>query len=107
MHQGRQWSLRGRTGTLLVRVWCCVPEPEPTHSIAKRGWGIQDPGGNPSYLFRLRTYDWKQNPIYQTPTTYRDVVVANNRIHVPKSYFHDGEAVYNLSAGPGTPITKN
>ena len=33
------------------------------------GWGIQDPGGNPSYLFRLRTYDWKRNPIYQTPTT--------------------------------------
>ena len=71
------------------------------------GWGIQDPGGNPSYLFRLHTYDWKQNPIYQTPTTYRDVVVANNRIHGAKSYFHDGGAIYNLSASPGTLITEN
>ena len=71
------------------------------------GWGIQDPGGNPSYLFRLHTYDWKQNPIYQTPTTHRDVVVVNNRIHGAKSYFHDGGAIYNLSASPGTLITEN
>lgn len=71
------------------------------------GWGIQDPGGNPNYLFRLHTYDWKQNPIYQTPTTHRDVVVANNRIHGAKSYFHDGGAIYNLSASPGTLITEN
>ena len=71
------------------------------------GWGIQDPGGNPSYLFRLHTYDWKQNPIYQTATTHRDVVVANNRIHGAKSYFHDGGAIYNLSASPGTLITEN
>ena len=71
------------------------------------GWGIQDSGGNPNYLFRLHTYDWKQNPIYQTPTTHRDVVVANNRIHGAKSYFHDGGAIYNLSASPGTLITEN
>ena len=71
------------------------------------GWGLQDPGGNPSYLFRLHTYDWKQNPIYQTPTTHRDVVVASNRIHGAKSYFHDGGAIYNLSASPGTLITEN
>jgi hypothetical protein len=71
------------------------------------GWGIQDPGGNPNYLFRLHTYDWKQNPIYQTPTTHRDVVVASNRIHGAKSFFHDGGAIYNLSASPGTLITEN
>ncbi|HEX5283611.1 MAG TPA: right-handed parallel beta-helix repeat-containing protein [Bryocella sp.] len=71
------------------------------------GWGIQDPGGNPNYLFRLHTYDWKQNPIYQTPTAHRDVVVANNRIHGAKTYFHDGGAIYNLSASPGTLITEN
>lgn len=71
------------------------------------GWGIQDPGGNPNYLFRLHTYDWKQNPIYQAPTTHRDVVVANNRIHGAKSYFHDGGAIYNLSASSGTLITEN
>ncbi|HEV2578123.1 MAG TPA: right-handed parallel beta-helix repeat-containing protein [Acidobacteriaceae bacterium] len=71
------------------------------------GWGLQDPGGNPNYIFRVHTYDWKQNPIYQTPTTHRDVVVANNRIHGAKSYFHDGGAIYNLSASPGTLITEN
>jgi hypothetical protein len=71
------------------------------------GWGIQDPGGNPNYLFRLHTYDWKQNPIYQIPTPHRDVIVANNRIHGAKSYFHDGGAIYNLSASPGTLITEN
>lgn len=71
------------------------------------GWGIQDPGGNPNYLFRLHTYDWKQNPIYDTPTTHRDVVVASNRIYGAKSYFHDGGAIYNLSASPGTLITEN
>ena len=71
------------------------------------GWGLQDPGGNPQYLFRMHTYDWKQNPIYQSPTTHRDVVVANNRIHGAKSYFHDGGAIYNLSASPGTLITEN
>ncbi len=71
------------------------------------GWGLQDPGGNPRYLFRMHTYDWKQNPIYQSPTTHRDVVVANNRIHGAKGYFHDGGAIYNLSASPGTLITEN
>lgn len=71
------------------------------------GWGIQDPGGNPSYKFRIHTYDWKQNPIYQTPTTHRDVIVANNRIRGAKFFFHDGGAIYNLSASPGTLITEN
>ncbi len=71
------------------------------------GWGIEDPGGSPNYKFRLHTYDWKQNPIYQTPTTHRDVVVANNRIRGAKSFFHDGGAIYNLSASPGTLITEN
>jgi hypothetical protein len=71
------------------------------------GWGIQDPGGNPNYKFRFHTYDWKANPIYQTPTTHRDVVVANNLIRGAKSFFHDGGAIYNLSASPGTLITEN
>ncbi len=71
------------------------------------GWGIQDPGGNPNYMFRMHGYEWKQNPIYQTATTHRDVVVANNRIRGAKSFFHDGGAIYNLSASPGTLITEN
>lgn len=71
------------------------------------GWGIQDPGGNPNYKFRMRGYQWTQNPIYQTPTTHRDVIVANNLIRRAKSFFHDGGAIYNLSASPGTLITEN
>lgn len=71
------------------------------------GWGIQDPGGNPNYRVRMRGYQWPQNPVYQTPTTHRDVVVAGNRIHNAKQLFHDGGAIYNLSASPGTLITEN
>jgi hypothetical protein len=71
------------------------------------GWGIQDPGGNPNYRFRMHGYDWKQNAAYSTPTTHRDVVVANNRIHDAKKFFHDGGAIYNLSASPHTLIIEN
>ncbi|WP_420238776.1 right-handed parallel beta-helix repeat-containing protein [Telmatobacter bradus] len=71
------------------------------------GWGIQDPGGNPNYRSRMHGYDWKENLVYDTPTTHRDVVVASNRIHGAKQYFHDGGAIYNLSASPGTLITEN
>jgi hypothetical protein len=71
------------------------------------GWGMHDPGGNPNYRVRMHGYDWKQNLVYQTPTTYRDTVVANNRIHGAKQFFHDGGAIYNLSASPGTLITEN
>jgi len=71
------------------------------------GWGIQDPGGNPNYRVYMHGYDFPQNLVYETPTTHRDVVVANNRIHDAKRLFHDGGAIYNLSAGPGTLITEN
>jgi hypothetical protein len=71
------------------------------------GWGMQDPGGNPNYRVRMHGYDWKQNFVYQTPTTHRDVVVASNRIHEAKKLFHDGGAIYNLSASPGTIVTEN
>lgn len=71
------------------------------------GWGIHDAGGNPNYRVRMCGYDWKQNLVYQTPTTHRDVVVAANRIHDAKKLFHDGGAIYNLSASPGTLITEN
>jgi hypothetical protein len=55
----------------------------------------------------MHGYDAKQNLVYDIPTTHRDVVVANNRIHGAKRYFHDGGAIYNLSASPGTLITEN
>ncbi len=71
------------------------------------GWGMHDAGGNPNYRVRMRGYDWKQNLVYETPTTHRDVVVAGNRIHGAKRLFHDGGAIYNLSASPGTLITEN
>lgn len=71
------------------------------------GWGINDPGGNANYRVRMHGYDSKDNPVYQTPTTYRDAVVAGNRIHDAKQLFHDGGAIYNLSASPGTLITEN
>ena len=71
------------------------------------GWGMHDPGGNPNYRVRMHGYDWKQNLVYTTPTTHRDVVVANNRIHGAKKFFRDGGAIYNLSASPGTLITEN
>lgn len=71
------------------------------------GWGINDPGGNPNYRNRMRGYQFPQNRVYSTPTTARDVVVASNRIHDAKRLFHDGGAIYNLSASPGTLITEN
>ena len=71
------------------------------------GWGMHDPGGNPNYHFRMGGYDYPGNLIYDTPTTHRDVIVANNRIHDAKLLFHDGGAIYNLSASPGTLITEN
>ena len=71
------------------------------------GWGIQDPGGNPNYRVYMHGYDFPQNRVYSTPTTYRDAVVACNRIHDAKRLFQDGGAIYNLSASPGTLITEN
>jgi hypothetical protein len=71
------------------------------------GWGIQDAHGNPNYRLNFRGYDFPANRVYDTPTTHRDVVVAFNRIHGAKKYFHDGGAIYNLSASPGTVIAEN
>ncbi|NUQ30743.1 MAG: right-handed parallel beta-helix repeat-containing protein [Acidobacteriaceae bacterium] len=71
------------------------------------GWGMHDAGGNPNYRVRMHGYDWKANLVYATPTTHRDTVVAGNRVHGAKRFFHDGGAIYNLSASPGTLITEN
>ena len=71
------------------------------------GWGIYDPGGDPNYRNRMHGYQFPQNPVYYKPTTEQDMVVANNRIHNVKRLFHDGGAIYNLSANPGTLITEN
>lgn len=72
------------------------------------GWGINDPGGNPTYRIPQRAhYDWPENLIYEQPTLHRDVVVAFNRLHKIKQHFEDGGAIYNLSASPGTVIAEN
>ena len=71
------------------------------------GWGMHDPGGNPNYRVRMHGYDDPANLVYRTPTTHHDVVVASNNVHGAKRFFHDGGAIYNLSASPGTLITEN
>ncbi|MGB0053428.1 MAG: right-handed parallel beta-helix repeat-containing protein, partial [Terracidiphilus sp.] len=71
------------------------------------GWGYEDAGGNANYRDNLHGYEFWNRPVYQTPTTYRDTVVTNNRIHDVKKLFRDGGAIYNLSASPGTMITEN
>jgi hypothetical protein len=72
------------------------------------GWGVNDAGGNPVYRSAQRGYyDFPANLTYDTPTLHRRVLVANNRIHRVKQLFHDGGAIYNLSASPETLITEN
>jgi len=69
------------------------------------GWGYNDAGGNPNYAENYGGY--VHNTRYATPTTLRDTVVENNRIHGVKTWFMDGGAIYNLSANPGAVIRGN
>ena len=68
------------------------------------GWGINDPGGSQDYANR-GTYNYQ--PIYTTPTTQKDNLVAYNLIFDTKNAMHDGGSIYNLSASPGTVIKDN
>ncbi|UNM16621.1 right-handed parallel beta-helix repeat-containing protein [Streptomyces formicae] len=68
------------------------------------GWGINDPGGN-GYYREAGLYEYQ--PIYTTPTTFRDNVVSHNLIHDTKQVMNDGGSVYTLSASPGTVIERN
>ncbi|GAA1137797.1 RICIN domain-containing protein [Kribbella jejuensis] len=68
------------------------------------GWGINDPGGNQYYL-KAGLYNYQ--PIYRTPTTFRENYVAYNLIHDTKQSMHDGGSIYTLSASPGTVIERN
>ena len=68
------------------------------------GWGTNDPGGN-TYYRQAGLYSYQ--PVYQTPTTLRDNVVSGNLIYDTKNSFYDGGSIYNLSASPGTVITRN
>jgi hypothetical protein len=69
------------------------------------GWGYNDAGGNPNYDENQKGY--VHNARYTTPTTLRDTVVENNRIHGVKTWFMDGGAIYNLSANPAAVIRGN
>jgi hypothetical protein len=68
------------------------------------GWGMNDPGGSQDYVNR-GTYDYQ--PIYTTPTTEKDNLVAYNLIFDTKNVMHDGGSIYNLSANPGTVVEDN
>jgi hypothetical protein len=72
------------------------------------GWGVNDVGGNPVYrIARRGYYDYPRNLTYETPTLHRRAIVANNRLYNIKQLFHDGGAIYNLSASPDTLIAEN
>lgn len=68
------------------------------------GWGINDAGGSAEYV-RRGYYNW--HPLYTTPTTLKDNLVAGNLVHHTKARFADGGSLYNLSASPGTVVERN
>jgi hypothetical protein len=68
------------------------------------GWGTNDPGGN-QYYRGAGLYNYQ--PIYHTPTTFRDNLVSDNLIHDTKQVLNDGGSIYTLSASPGTVIERN
>jgi hypothetical protein len=71
------------------------------------GWGVNDAGGSPAYRDARRGYyDNPENLVYETPTMHRNVMVAYNHLHHIKRLFHDGGAIYNLSASPDTVIAE-
>ena len=76
------------------------------------GWGYVDAGGNPNYRTRQRGYDAVAQggggqPVYETPTTHKDVFVGFNRIYKVKQLFSDGGAIYNLGACPDCVFAEN
>lgn len=68
------------------------------------GWGINDAGGSQEYV--RRGY-YEHNPLYQTPTTLKDNLIAGNLVRDIKPDFADSGNIYNLSASPGTVIEDN
>ncbi|MBO3731757.1 RICIN domain-containing protein, partial [Glycomyces niveus] len=68
------------------------------------GWGANDPGGSPEYLNR-GLYDYQ--PIYQTPTTLREVHVTGNHVRNVVRTLWDAGCIYSLSAHPSSTISGN
>ncbi len=68
------------------------------------GWGANDPGGAPDYINR-GLYDFQ--PIYETPTTLRDVRVEGNHVRNVVQTMFDAGCIYMLSAMPGSTVDEN
>ncbi|TDD72669.1 right-handed parallel beta-helix repeat-containing protein [Jiangella aurantiaca] len=68
------------------------------------GWGANDPGGSPEYINR-GLYDFQ--PIYETPTTLKDVRIVGNYVRNVIQTMFDAGCIYTLSAMPGSTIDEN
>jgi hypothetical protein len=68
------------------------------------GWGANDPGGSPEYVNR-GLYDYQ--PIYQTPTTSREVHITGNHVRNVVETLFDAGCIYSLSAHPSSTISGN
>jgi hypothetical protein len=68
------------------------------------GWGTNDPGGSPDYLNR-GLYD--HQPVYDTPTTLREVTVVANHVRNVVQRMFDAGCIYFLSAMPDSIVKEN
>lgn len=68
------------------------------------GWGANDKGGSPEYINR-GLYDFQ--PIYDTPTTQKDLRVVGNHVSDVVHTMFDAGCIYTLSANPGATIEGN
>lgn len=68
------------------------------------GWGVNDVGGNLIY-WRRGLYNYQ--PIFSTPTTARDNLVAANYIARYGTMHTDLGGIYTLSDNTGTVVSKN
>lgn len=68
------------------------------------GWGSNDAGGSSTYKKR-GLYNYQ--PIYNTPTTEKDGLIAYNLIQKYGTVHDDLGAIYTLSASSNTSITQN
>lgn len=68
------------------------------------GWGANDVGGSPEYMSR-GLYDFQ--PVYDTPTTLRDVTMVGNHVRNVVQRMFDAGCIYTLSAIPDSFIDRN
>lgn len=68
------------------------------------GWGSNDEGGSPTYIDR-GLYEYQ--PLYKTPTTMKNGLIANNLVHHYGLQHQDNGAIYTLAKSPNTIIRNN